>query len=197
MLLHTLRSALHVHHNIRYVQCRNGMEHIRIHLTGRNIIDDGNTILLHTHSCHIRPESVYRHHSIRLYLKKYFQAHTQPFHLLPGGDIVGIGTGRVSAYVNNGRSLRNYLFHPACYFRLCLCTATGIKGIGSNVQYAHDTRLREVEQRTVDIYISGSCNFHRQSVLYSTCKCKQKSGFKIHKLIKLISFLPVPGKGED
>ena len=38
------------------------------------------------------------------------------------------------------------------------CTATGIKGIGSNVQYAHDTGLREVEQRTVDIYISGSCN---------------------------------------
>lgn len=33
--------------------------------------------------------------------------------------------------------------------------------------------------------------------MYSSCKCKQKSGFKIHKLIKLISFLLVSEKEED
>ena len=68
VLLHILRRALHMHHDIRNIQVGNRTEHIAVHFSGGYVINDCHTVLLNAHPCHIRPKGIYRNNGVGLHL---------------------------------------------------------------------------------------------------------------------------------
>ena len=152
--LHTLRSSLHMHHNIRYSQFGYCCKHPVIHLTGCYIIDNSNSVFLHTAFCHLRPKCIYGNDSLRMIPVQDFQPGTKSAHLFFGRDMFGIRTRRISAYINNRSTLIQNLPGTGGYFFFSLHPATGIKRIGSYIQNPHYLRSSEVKQPPFYIYIN-------------------------------------------
>ena len=133
MFLHILWGSLHMHHNIRHIQFSHCTKHIRIHLSGSNIIDDCHSIFFHTHPCHICPKSINRNNSSGVCLTQDFQSHTQTFHFFMRRNILRIRSGRICTDIYNSSTFIQDLLCPRSYLSLSLHTRTGIERIRSNI----------------------------------------------------------------
>ena len=68
MPLHSLRGSTHMHHDIRHLQIRYRLEHIRIQLTAGDIVNDSHSIFLYATTGNPRTKRIYGHRDIRVML---------------------------------------------------------------------------------------------------------------------------------
>ena len=160
MLLHVLGSALHVHHDIGDVQTSYGVEHPFVHLSARNVIDESCAVFFHTHGGHVCPECIDGNDGLGGYFADGFETFPKACHFFLCADVFRIGTRGVGTDVNHVGSFRNNLFHSVYDVGCSFLAASGIKGVGRDVQDSHDFRCRKVHQLSVDSYGTFYMSFH-------------------------------------
>ena len=192
MLLHVLGCSLHMHHDVGDIQFGYRTEHVGIHLTRRDVVDDSHAILFDTHPRHICPKGIDRHDGIGSRAAQHFQPKAQTIHLLLGRHMIGIGTRRIGTHIDDGRAFLQNLSYASFYLLLRLHAAPAIERVGRHVQNTHHTRRREIEQPAVDIQVFRLFLIHgnRLSTI-NPCKCKQKERHdrKIVPLFSVTHFL--------
>ena len=145
-LLHGGRRSLNVHQDVRHAQAGHRAEHIIVHRTARNIVDDICATFFHTHTRHVSAERINGNGYIGSEAAHNLQPPAQPRHFLLRAYVVCPGARRVGTDVDHRAPFVEDFLHAVLNLRFGLLAAACVERVGRYVENAHYLRAGQFDE---------------------------------------------------